>query len=43
MLVPQSQTPELSVPPGILLEMQTLMLTLNLGKPKDGSHLSESS
>lgn len=31
-----SESPELSMPPGILLEMQILMLTLNLGKPKDG-------
>lgn len=35
-----SESPELSILPGILLEMQILMLTLNLGKPKDGSHLS---
>lgn len=31
-----SESPELSMSPGILLEIQILMLTLNLGKPKDG-------
>lgn len=35
MLVPDSKTPELSMSAGLLLEMQILMLTLNLGKPKD--------